>query len=378
MANVGILLQGLREDDDHQTAVNALLSLPDMDSFVLSLAFVRRSGVNAICDELNKIAHKATFFVGIRNGVTSVQGILSLLDVGIKPFVVDTASNSKIFHPKIYAGYNANLAHVILGSANLTFGGLNRNIEASSIVKLDRTDANDEKFITDLIETILKMPTEYPDHVFQITTAKKAVKLLKESRLEDERMPRLPVTSVTKNTERDKLPPIRTAVKRKKKQHAGVSKKKIRAQANKATLVWESKPLTERSLNIPSPTNKKTNITGDMNLGKGLMEDIDFQNYFRDIVFFELAWSTVQTSRAKHLERAHISAEIVIKNYSYGIYDLEVTHNPKIDTATYGQSNAVTKIKWGEVRPLISKRDLLDRTLKLYKKDSDHFVIVID
>ena len=370
-------MQGLRENDDHQTAVNTLLSLPDMDDFVLSLAFVRKSGVNAISEKLNKISSKVVFFVGIRNGVTSVQGILSLLKAGIKPFVVDTASNSKIFHPKIYAGYNANLAHVILGSANLTFGGLNRNIEASSIVKLDRTDENDEKFLTDLIDTTMNMPKAYPDHVFQISTEKEAEKLLKEFRLEDEKVSRLPVTnSVAKNTDRDKLPPMPTHVKRKKKPHAGIPRTKMQVQPNKATLVWESKPLTERSLNIPSGTN--TNITGDTNLGKGLMEDIDFQSYFRDIVFSELTWSTDLFSRSNYLERAHIVAEIVIKHYSYGTFSLEVTHDPRTNTESYRQHNVMTKIKWGDARPLISKRDLLDRTLKLYKRDGRNFVIVID
>ena len=91
-----------------------------------------------------------------------------------------------------------------------------------------------------------------------------------------------------------------------------------------------------------------------------------------------MTWSTDQKSKAKHLERAHIATEIIIKNYLYGPFDLEVTHNPKTDTATYEENNAVTKIKWGKARPLISKKDLLGRTLKLYKKDNNNFVIVID
>jgi HKD family nuclease len=377
MADIDILLQGLREDNDHETAINTLLSLPDMDRFVLSVAFLRKSGVDDISEKLDRVSSKVDFFVGIRNGITSVQGILSLLKIGIKPYVVDTASNSKIFHPKIYAGYSTNYAHVILGSANLTSGGLNRNIEASSIVKLNRTCENDEKFVRGLIDTIMATPEKYPDHVFRISSAKEAGRLLKESRLEDERISRLPISNSTSiNKKRDKLTPMSTYTKKRQKPHVGIPKKKMTSQPNKAILVWESNPLTERSLNIPSGTN--TNITGDTNLGKGLMKDIDFQHYFRDIVFSELKWEVDQNSRNKYLERAHIATELIIKNYSYGNFTLEVTHDPRTDTESYLQRNVMTKIKWGKARPLIAKEDLLNRTLKLYKKDGHNFVIVID
>lgn len=377
MADINILLQGLRENNDHETAISELLSLTNMDKFLLSLAFVRSSGVNRITEKLKNVSSQVDVFIGIRNGVTSIQGILSFLKIGIMPYVVDTASNSKIFHPKIYAGYNQDIAHVILGSANLTIGGLNQNIEASSIALLDRTKIKDEDFIKGIIDTILKMPIEYPEHVFQICSAREAVNLLKQSRLEDERISRLPITNeVSKKKERDKLRPIKTHVKKDIHTHKGVRRKKVKKQNYKATLVWESKPLTERSLNIP--LGKTTHITGDTNLGKGLMDDIDFQRYFRDIVFSNLSWYTDTDSRNIYLERAQLTAEIIIKNYSYGTFELEVTHDPRTNTKSYLQKNAMTKIKWGKARELIAERDLLNRTLKLYKKDDNNFVVIID
>ncbi len=372
MAEINILLQGLSKDDDHDTAVNELLQLPNIDNYLLSLAFARSGGVERISGNLHKAANKTQVFVGIRNGITSIQSIFSLFKLGIKPYAVDTAANNKIFHPKIYAAYNNEVAHIILGSANLTFGGLNRNIEASSYIKLDRQSQTDEEYLIKLVDVITDMPAAYPDHVFQITTPKQAVVLLKEGRLEDERVTRLPSTSKGKpEKERDKLTPIPTHTKTKP--HKGVKKRKAK---NTAVLVWESGPLTERSLNIPRGTN--TNITGDTNLGLGAMIDIDFQHYFRDIVFSSLHWRIDPTSRSPHLERTRIDVEIIIKNISYGAFNLEVTHDPRTNTTSYTQRNVMTKIKWGNAKSLIAKRDLLDRTLKLYKKDDTNFVIVID
>ena len=377
MAEIEIILQGLSQNDDHETAINRLLTTPDIGSYILSFAFARKNGVERIKGNLEGVADKSQVFIGIRNGITSIQSIFSLLEIGINPFVVDTASNKKIFHPKIYAAYSDDEAFIILGSANLTFGGLNQNIEASSFIKLDRSQEKDNDYLQKLVTTITQLPATYPDHVFKITNPKQAVKLLHEGRLEDERLTRLPTTQKTRaGTTRDKLKPIPTFEKRKPKPNKAIKSRKAKIAANTGILVWESKPLTERSLNIPRGTN--TNITGDTNLGRGLMEDIDFQHYFRETVFSELNWSTNPGSRSPHLERATINAEIVIKNLSYGIYELEVTHDPRTNTRSYEQRNVMTKIKWGDARSLIAKRDLLDRTLRLYKKNSTDFMIVID
>ena len=379
MAEIDILLQGLNKDDDHETAVNKLLSISGLENYLFSLAFARSNGVERIKVNLEKVSDKTRVFIGIRNGVTSVQSIFSFLKIGIAPYVVDTASNSKIFHQKIYAAYSNAIAHVIIGSANLTSGGLNQNIEASSYIKLAREQRADEKYFQKLIKTIQNLPVTYPDHVFQVKTARRAVELLKEGRLEDERLTRLPSTNKTHgNKERDNLTPIPTHGRKIPSPRKGVKKRLVGKTVNTtALLVWESKRLTERSLNIPRKAN--TNITGDVNLGKGLMEaDIDFQRYFRDVIFSELAWHPNPSSRSPHLERATINAELIVKNISYGVYELEVTHDPRINTRSHQQRNVMTKIKWGDARSVIGKRDLLGRTLRLYKKNPTEFTIVID
>ncbi len=377
MAELEIILQGLCQNDDHETAVNKLLTTPDIDNYLFSLAFARKNGVDRIKDNLKNVADKSQIFIGIRNGITSVQSVFSLLEIGVNPYVVDTASNKKIFHPKIYAGYSDTNAFVVLGSANLTFGGLNQNIEASSFVKLDRSQQPDDDYLQKLVTTITQLPVKYPDHVFQITNPRQAVGLLHEGRLEDERLTRLPATTKTKNrTARDNLKPIPTFEKRKPEPNKATKKRKSRIASNTGVLVWESKPLTERSLNIPTGTN--THPTGDINLGKGITEDMDFQIYFRETVFADIAWATDPHSSHPHLERSTINAELVVKGLSYGEHELEVTHNPRADTITSKQRNVKTKIKWGDAKEIIAKRDLLDRTLRLYKKNATDFMIVID
>ena len=68
MAEIDILLQGLIKDDDHDTAVNKLLQLPNIDSYLISMAFVRSNGVERISDNLQRVSDKTQVSIGIRNG----------------------------------------------------------------------------------------------------------------------------------------------------------------------------------------------------------------------------------------------------------------------------------------------------------------------
>ena len=373
MAKIEFLLQNLQGIDDHEVAVNRLLSTVDAEAFLLSIAFVRNSGVERLQDALGEVSEKTQVFVGIRNGVTSVQAIKSLLDLGIHPYLVDTASYNIVFHPKLYMAYNSTEAHIIVGSANLTYGGLVRNIEFGSYISLDRSRQQDEKILRYLKDTVTAMPSCYPDHAFRVRTVREVVQLLREGRLEDERVHRLPSAAKARAKSKDvKLAPIPLP-------HAASSSSRRFSPKNyrpstkgSATLVWISNPLTERSLNIP--TGENTHPTGGMSLGKGQMEGMDFQKYFRNEVFSGLSWRT----HSESLERATASFEIVIAGVSHGYYDLQIKHNPREDTKTYRQGNYMTSIKWGSAKELIADENLLRRTLSLYRIDPKNFLINID
>ena len=374
MAKINFVLQGIAENENHEASIIELLS-PEFVHYLLCLAFVRKSGVERIIHQLP--AQKTKLFVGVRNGVTSVQGIFSLLKGGIVPFAVDTASSQTIFHPKIYTAYNKKQAQVIIGSANLTLGGLNRNVEASAHIRLHREKQSDEAFLKKLISGISSLPEKYPKHVFPITTKRQAVKLLHEGRLEDERLHRPMLRGIVSGngSREDGLPPL--SIRHRDQQPSNIAKRSLQAaSSNAAILVWESKPLKKRSLNIPG--NEGTHVTGDLNLGQGTREKINFQHYFRDDVFSGLQWKTDPDSLSPQLERSEIEVEIVIRNLSYGTFELEVTHDPRTDTASYKQGNVTTKIKWGNARQLVSKEDLLGGTMRLYRKGPRNFIMEIE
>jgi HKD family nuclease len=105
-------------------------------------AFVKRSGTKHIKGAMKAFAARGgavRFTAGVDAGGTSEQGLRDLLDAvgnGEGIFVYGNGISST-FHPKVYLFRNQEAAHLVVGSGNLTEGGLYTNYEASVLLKLD-------------------------------------------------------------------------------------------------------------------------------------------------------------------------------------------------------------------------------------------------
>lgn len=396
MARIELLMQAF-EGGSHADALRKMLSLPDLERFVASVAFVREEGVNTIAEELLASAKACVFFVGIRNDITSIQAVRRLLELNVKVIAVDTASRSTLFHPKLYLAVNPNTAMAVVGSANITFSGLHNNVEASTILHLDPADFDDAKFFKESLLALDSLSQRFPDHVFQVKTKGAAEKLFEQGRLIDESIvTKTPPRAAVKNGERDDLAPIalpRKSVSKSNGKESGKgektgSKKKAKktrkaagnqmggVQRTDFVLVWESKPLSERDLNIPS--GKTTHATGSMLWKKGLAEDIDQRHYFRDEIFNNVRWTA--DKRKSNYEVAEADFVLVIKGLNYGMHRLILKHKTDTESKTYKQRNGMTSIRWGEVSAFVKKRDLLGRTMSLYRNGESppKFLIEID
>lgn len=384
MAQIDFILQGVT-NANHSKAIQTMLALPEPTQVLLSVAFVREGGLDAVEAAIMPLAAKSKFFIGIRNDITSIQAIKRLLAMKVELYAVDTGSRNTIFHPKLYFATNGKHATVIIGSANLTFGGLHKNIEVSTITKLDLSNATDKKFADEVTTVFTDMLTKHPQHVFLIKNNKQADDLFDSGRLADENViPAPSPISHVKKGERDYLPPMKLSrtIQRRRKIAVGKPSPKITKlvslplAAVPKYLIWESKQLTERDLNIPRSTS--TNPTCSMGLKKGALDEIDQRHYFREDVFAQLTW-TLDTPPLKW-ERAQVKVEVVIKNLNYGIFDLKLSHNTDKKSASYKQKNFMTQIHWGDAKKHVAKRDLLGRILYLYRKDTDppEFMIEID
>ena len=159
----------------------------------------------------------------------------------------------------------------------------------------------------------------------------------------------------------------------------GISKqstKLIRA-SDQFELLWESKALTERDLNIPRGTN--TNPTGSMGMKKGNC-DVDQRSYFRNNVFQHLDWQDFNARSGALQEQTTATFKLNIHGEDRGDFKLRITHDPRTDTESYAQKNMMTHLHWGDAKGIIANREYLGKFMRLYrsKKDKKYFLLTID
>ena len=115
----------------------------EFHTFQAAVAFVKNSGVRHIQAELHDFIlkeKKARLVVGIDHYGTSQEALGGLLQsVGERGEIWINHSRELYitFHPKVYLFEGNNIALLIIGSGNLTEGGLYTNDEASSLNWLD-------------------------------------------------------------------------------------------------------------------------------------------------------------------------------------------------------------------------------------------------
>lgn len=112
--------------------------------FRAAVAFVKRSGTRHIMAELSALAQscEVEFIVGVDHDGTSCEGLRDLLDA-VAPRGRVLVFHNRLpftFHPKVYLFSNRIAAHVLIGSGNLTEGGLFTNYECGLSLALDLTN----------------------------------------------------------------------------------------------------------------------------------------------------------------------------------------------------------------------------------------------
>lgn len=121
---------------------------------VIVVAWARRSGVGLLYSALGERLRNVDVVVGMANRGTSAEALALLLSISRKVFVYHK-HHLQTFHPKVYLfddGLNppANAA-LLVGSSNLTGGGLYQNIEGNLALELRPSDQEGDRATYDSV-----------------------------------------------------------------------------------------------------------------------------------------------------------------------------------------------------------------------------------
>ena len=126
------------------------------------VAWAKRSGLQRAESDLRRISARGgslELVVGISEGGATRQGLELAREIFDSVHVVHDRSG-RTFHPKLYVAEGTERAIVMIGSNNLTAGGIYFNYEVGSILELDLDDTEDCEYLEAVDDLIVKIMTD--------------------------------------------------------------------------------------------------------------------------------------------------------------------------------------------------------------------------
>lgn len=141
--------------------ISNLLLSGDYNTFDFIVAFAKLKGVMGLKDGISRFKDKGGMirsYVGIDLNGTSFEALINLHAMADELYVVHV-EDSQTFHPKMYRFKGTQKTAFIIGSNNLTYGGLWKNIETSIFVEGNCNDKD-----------IIALDNEFMDYINQLKT----------------------------------------------------------------------------------------------------------------------------------------------------------------------------------------------------------------
>jgi HKD family nuclease len=167
-----------------------LMRNADFDLFRLAVAWAKRGGVQPIFDAMQQFREnggRIEAVVGIDLKGTSVQGLRLLQQVTDLVTIFQNANRRfrPTYHPKLFVFSGPRVANIILGSSNLTQGGLFVNYEQNVLLTLNLHEVDDQNVFNSILGGYDRSANA-PNGVAQLLTEELIRKLIARDLLLDE------------------------------------------------------------------------------------------------------------------------------------------------------------------------------------------------
>lgn len=357
------------------------------DRLTAVVAWAKRSGLRHLAASLDVFKEKggiAELILGIDAQGATEEGLRMSIELFDSVHVLNDPSG-RTFHLKIYLVRGEQNATLVVGSSNLTAGGVFFNYEGALVVELDFRQEEDVQLLSEVEHFIdtLRADTAITRELTQETLAT----LLGDPRYgvqQETRVYRraegdgkqdgepedidaqvdtrpLPLFGVSTQPKKPG-PPLPTARRPPGREETRPprppARQPPRAPAPTARIVrrWTKElPASDGQ----RPPHAGTNPTGNVRLVKA-GNPIDWRTYFREEMFGSADWVSETPGSAK--EVATVEFRVTVDGRDEGAHSLLVSHDPNREA---GQANHMTVLHWGELIPLLASRDFTGYRLVL-------------
>ena len=336
-------------------------------SLWFAAAWVKPSGVLRLAREARAFRDRGgriEGIVGIDHGGATFEGLEAALEWFDDVFVFHHPGE-RTFHPKLYVAQGEKTAKVTMGSGNFTKGGLFTNYEAAVALTLDREDAGDESFLSDLrsyYDSLLEM-TGFchrlseelierlrEDPGTNVVTERQANKKRNLERRKE------PSNVFGRDAEVELLDAVPAAVETAAGKPGGDSgEAEIEGgEAAEPVRRWfKELPAADAQQLDPARSSRTAAVTLVQ-----MDHPIEAGTYFRDVFFGEEVWSNNVGEKAE----ARVEFEVSIEGRASSTETLTLVHDPRFES---GQGNRTTLLRWGPLNEYLRTHDLSGEYLTL-------------
>ena len=140
-------LQLLANEKNIGNEISKILKSENYKFFKFAVAYAKNSGIGRLNNDLVNFSDsggQTEAIVGIDQRITSYQALVNLSSITKGNLLIYHDKGMITFHPKLYLFGNDNVEKVIIGSSNLTAGGLYTNFEANVDITLNESDTSNK------------------------------------------------------------------------------------------------------------------------------------------------------------------------------------------------------------------------------------------
>lgn len=349
----------------------------------IAVAWARRSGVARIADDLKRFrarGGRVEVIVGIDEGGATLEGLNLIRELSDRTWVFHDPQGGT-FHPKAYVFKGPSAAVAVVGSANLTRGGLYSNYEVSLELELDLPA---ERSVLEDIESWFEQIRSEPELCLDLNDALLG-KILETgaARAEDDREARptderqaTPILLPFGRSRSKKAPaprlgavPSRAGPERRRAQPAPQGERVPSREGVGIAARWFKR--LDKS-GAQQPPSARTNVTGVLRLTKSAFP-IDWRTYFRQQFFGAVKWQRTRVSGLP-ADEALVPFEVTIDGRYLGTHALNVSHAPHREA---GQANVPTVLHWDDLMPELRSHNYAGYWVVLARTDDGRYQLSI-
>ncbi len=356
---LSLLIQPYRHSESAATFLTEALRDPKSSKLLVATAWLRASGlqpVSASIDALRNRGGRADLLVGLDYRGTTRQGLTQAVRLFNRVYVVHDVEG-RTFHPKVYLVRGTSNAYLLVGSNNLTAGGIGFNYEAAIAHELDLRRAQDRNLVNEVEFFATRILSDTA--ICKRLTPSLLKRLDADGWLSDESK-RTPAstedsgpTGRTRRTTPSTIFSRSQVLKRTRPIPPATTSQARQTVASRRTALtpdtwWKKLKKTDAQRPAAGHPVGSVRITRPPGL------DIDPATFFRRQLFANERWRAQHDNAGNRIEIANLAFDCFLEKRRLGVKHLRVDYGAHREA---GRGRATTVLHWDELASLIHRRD---------------------